>query len=152
MPFFDYILSLITNPADKVKLDKMGNLYIGSKNALDIQFLKENNISVIVSLCPVNASLKKIRHYRYKVNDHVSDESRLKQFLPTILNTIHRERTLGHNVLVHCRAGIQRAPTVVTEYLKQYYQMSTALAIQRVRSVRPIAFINGYTFKGILGI
>lgn len=147
------ILGLITNPADKVLNNRqsVGSLWVGSQNALDLNFLARWNIRAVFSLCPVEDLLPPhIQHYRTHIRDHVNDQDKMKQLLPKLIQKIHLARLKGHNVLVHCQAGMQRAPTVVTVYLRTYYYQSFENAISKVRSIRPISFINGYTFSNIL--
>lgn len=120
----------------------MGSLWVGSMLALN-----QEDIGLVVSLCPVpNAATA------FVIRDHIDDQDRLIRLLPRIMATIHQARLQGLNVLVHCQAGMQRAPTVVTCYLKQYYYPDLPISeiMEKVRRVRPIAFANGITFKGIL--
>ena len=153
-------LSFMTNPADKmldsvwVKREPIGSLWVGSKLALRPNFLKENNIGTVVSLCPTEEVLPlHVKQHYYDVDDHVSNNDRLLLLLPNILETIHNDRLAGHNVVIHCRAGMQRAPTVTAKYLEKYYYNNRIKdVIKKIRNNRPIAFSNGYTFKKVLDI
>lgn len=157
------VLSLATNPADKVlsagwrglghERQPIGSLWVGSLNSLDRKFLSANHIGVVISLCPVEGTLSpSITHHYYEVNDDHKDIKRMKTLLPNVIDTIHRARLRGHNVLVHCRGGMQRAPTVTALYLKTYYYPNDPInkVIHKIQTVRPIAFSNGYTFKTLL--
>jgi protein-tyrosine phosphatase len=141
-------LSLISNPADQILTGghRLGSLWVGS-----ILAVNQKDIGLVVSLCPVENPLPS-RMVVYSVRDHIDDQDKLVWLLPHIMDTIHQARLRGLNVLVHCHAGMQRAPTVVTCYLKQYYYSHLPISkiIKKVRRVRPIAFANGITFKGLL--
>ncbi len=152
-------LSIVSNPADKILdsgwvLDRkpIGSLWLGSKLALDLEFLNKNEISTIISLCPTEEIFPPhIKQFKYDINDDVSHNNRMLRILPDMLKNIHYERLRGHNVLIHCRGGMQRAPTVTTMYLeKYYYNNKIKEIIKKIRNNRPIAFSNGYTFKKVL--
>lgn len=142
-------LSLISNPADQILKGghRLGSLWVGS-----ILAVNQKDIGLVVSLCPVEYNPLPSRVVVYSIKDHIDDQDKLTWLLPCIMDTIHQARLRGLNVLVHCHAGMQRAPTVVTCYLKKYYYSHLPIneIIKKVRRVRPIAFANGITFKGIL--
>lgn len=145
-----FALSIISNPADCLTpFTNRGKLWVGGLNAVTPSFISNNNIQVIVSLTPT-ALRDDVIHYRYKVRDHTSDQNRMAKLLPTITETIHKHRMNGDNVLVHCRAGVQRAPTVCTKYLERYGQQPMSKIIKQVRCHRPVAFCNGQTFSSLL--
>jgi len=156
MSIISGIISLSANPADMILKHvwlpgpdrrPLGSLWLGSINALTDKFLTTYNIGVVLSLCPVEQELPAhIKHYFVEVEDRLTDKARMFSLLPDMIRMIHRERLRGHNVLVHCRAGIQRAPTVVVMYLHKYYKYDVKTAILKIQKVRPIAFSNGYTF------
>ena len=160
MPLLEKLLSFITNPADRIldqgwTLDKqaIGSLWVGGLNALSLDFLQSNNIGVVISLCPVEEELPRhINHHKIQVRDHAEDRALMLQLIPGLMRIIHKERLQGRNVLVHCRAGMQRAPTVGTMYLNKYYYEDVHRAVSKVKKARPIAFSNGYTFRNVLGI
>jgi len=142
-----WALSLVSNPADQILKGghQLGSLWVGSVLAID-----QKDIGLIVSLYPV--ANPPLRSVVYSVRDHIDDQDKLAQLLPDIMATIHQARLQGLNVLVHCHAGMQRAPTVITCYLQRYYypHLTISEIIKKVRRVRPIAFANGITFKGLL--
>jgi len=143
-------LSLISNPADQILKGghRLGSLWVGS-----ILAINQKDIGLVVSLCPVENNPLPSRVV-YSVRDHIDDQDKLIWLLPRIMDTTHNARLRGLNVLVHCRAGMQRAPTVVTCYLKQYYYPHLPIneIIKKVRRARPIAFANGITFKRLLNM
>ena len=94
--------------------------------------------------------LKNIIHYRFRVPDIREANPQMQQMLPKIISLIDAHLSLGHNVLVHCKAGIHRAPTVVAHYLQKYEGYNVRSAVNLIRSVRPIAFYDGNTFDLVL--
>ena len=152
-------LSIVSNPADLIlntgwshRKQPLGSLWLGSKLALDRDFMDKHNITRIISLCPTEHIFPAhVEQYSFEVEDHISHNRRMIKILPGILDKIHQLRLSGHNVLVHCRAGMQRAATVVAKYLeKYYYQNRIKDIIKKIKTRRPIAFSNGYTFKDVL--
>jgi protein-tyrosine phosphatase len=145
-------ISGMINPADLILPAQtgygrptIGALYLGSVSALTVEFLRKNNITVIVSMTRVPA-IKSVKHLQYPIPDHRSSNQRMQQILPQICADIHRYRMAGHNVLVHCYAGIHRAPTVVCHYLQRYEGHSVNSCVNLIRRARYIAFIDGNTF------
>jgi hypothetical protein len=138
--------NVITNPADMILKgsNKEGSLYLGSILATEPHFIRDNNINVVISMIPING-LNMI-HYTYYVKDNISDQNKFKSLIPTITAQIDAHRKAKLNVLVHCRAGIHRAPAVVVHYLQRYKGMSLEDSFNLVRTKRYVAFINGSTF------
>jgi protein-tyrosine phosphatase len=87
-----------------------------------------------------------MKHYQFYVPDERSANNTLQQMMPHITSIIHAHRLAGRNVLVHCYAGMHRAPTVVAQYLQRYEGHTVDSAVKHIRSARPIAFIDGNTF------
>lgn len=54
----------------------------------------------------------------------------------------------GHTVLVHCREGINRAPTICALYLAATENISFAEAWQQVRAIRPQVYEKSRTISG----
>jgi protein tyrosine phosphatase len=154
MSIIEKIISYASNPADMVlRGTGVGSLWVGGRNVTD-DFLFDKNISTVISLCHIDRKLPShIKHYRIDIKDSsdFDNQYRMIRLIPGLLSIIHLSRLSGHNVLVHCRAGMQRAPTVVAMYLHKYYYNDIIHAISKVKKVRPIAFCNGYTFRQVLG-
>lgn len=122
-----------------------GALYLGSVKALKPEFLHRHRISVIISMTPVQR-IPGMHHYRYEVQDHRSANRLMQSLLPGITDIINMHRKAGQNILVHCYAGIHRAPTVVSHYLQRYRGQSVNRSVLVIRTARPIAFYDGNTF------
>ena len=107
-------LSIVSNPADKILdsgwvLDRrpIGSLWVGSKLALEMDFLTKHQITTIISLCPTEEIFPPhIAQFKYDIDDDVTHNNRMLKILPEMLENIHYERLRGHNVLIHCRAGM----------------------------------------------
>lgn len=63
---------------------------------------------------------------------------------PRILDVIRDEIMRGGKVLVHCYAGVSRAPTIVILYLMKYHGYNRRQAIRYVKKKRSI--INPLNF------
>jgi len=59
--------------------------------------------------------------------------------LEEVLATVHVEVSAGQPTLVHCHAGKDRTGLALTAYLVRYHGLGVEEAIERVRSVNPIA-------------
>jgi len=109
-----------------------GSLWLGNyKSALDAQFIKNNNISVIVNcsvdlpyiydIIDVNShGLSKLETFRIPVYDSLLDHDIyiMEQYYHTVIPFIIKKLLKEHkNVLVHCHAGAQRSASVVAAVL-----------------------------------
>lgn len=109
--------------------DNNASIWIGNKNAaLDLNFLKKENISVIVNCTshlpfiyelsdiPINL----LETIRIPINDTSNEidncimESKLKIMLPFIYKKFKVEHK---NILIHCHAGISRSASVTAAVL-----------------------------------
>ncbi|MHB1953278.1 MAG: dual specificity protein phosphatase family protein, partial [Sulfobacillus sp.] len=86
--------------------------------------------------------------YRLSVHDDLQPESlaTMLNSLPHVTRVIRESLSLGHQVLVHCYAGMQRSATVVCAYLMRYHGMSMHNAMWLIRQKRPIAFFPQANF------
>lgn len=110
------------------------NIWLGNyKSALDIDFLKQNNINFIVNCTPnmpfyyeiytppETDNLHKIETYRIPVNDSLLErdfilmEKYFKIVIPLLVKKYTKEK---RNILIHCHAGKQRSAIVVAALLK----------------------------------
>lgn len=124
----------------------MGDLHVGSILSTGDTFIREKNIQVVISMIHIPDPPGTI-HYTYYIPDNRSSQSQFDRMIPEITALIQAHRKAGLNVLVHCRAGIHRGPAVIAHYLKRYRGLSTENAIEVIKQARPIAFIDGSTFR-----
>jgi len=121
---------LYGNDADEI----IPGLWLGNyKPALDLDFIKQNNITVIIN-CTADIpfynemfdpkllkQLPKIETFRISVYDSLLEkdiilmEEYLKYVLPFMLKKYINEKK---KILIHCKAGAQRSAIVVAAFLK----------------------------------
>lgn len=110
------------------------------KPPLDLEFIKKNNIDVIINCTPDipfynemfdEKSLKKIKNietFRISVYDSLLEkdillmEEYLKYILPFMLKKYVQEKK---NILIHCKAGAQRSAIIVAAFLKVLLDKNT---------------------------
>lgn len=142
------------------------NLWLGNGNdALNQQFINENNINVVVNCTPNIPFYNNITFkYRIPVNDDLQDESMNKMFvamdhlIPFLVKHINR----GDRILIHCYAGMQRSAIVTMGLLSALSfnktfnnstitQKSLENYINNIKKYmsdcRPIVFTPGMNFK-----
>jgi hypothetical protein len=130
------------------------NLFLGNYiDSANLSFLKNNNIKVIINCSkdlPFYVDTNIVPYlYRLPVNDDLRDESLfiMYQYLPNIIKTIKTHIDMGHNIYIHCHAGMQRSATVIAGYLMTYNKLSIDDAIKYIRERRKIAFIPMINFR-----
>lgn len=134
-------------------------LWVGdAKCALSPPFIKQNNISLIINCTKeIPAPFRHVKYMRIPVKDpgpfkniDQKDVNLMTQFLPHVVDIIYQEILNGGNVLIHCRAGVQRSAAVATAFLLKYYRknkgdhLTLQEAISLVLKNRPVAFYRGY--------
>lgn len=119
-------------------------LWLGDSVAsIDTDFLNSNNITVIFN-CTKDLPFSSIAGHKYRVpiDDNLQPEEirNMSLWSPEIALTILKEYNNGHNILVHCYAGMQRSAASVALFLIAGYHLSPVASINYIRSRRPIAF------------
>jgi protein-tyrosine phosphatase len=128
---------------NEIPLPNPGKLYISS--LYDLSEINKNNISVVISLCPVFQKLNHVIHYSYSVLDlpNSSNVEKMKAILQTTRSLMYLYLSNGKNVLVHCHAGISRSSTVVIDYICSYFKFPNCISqtdcvYTYVKQYRPI--------------
>lgn len=138
--YFFYFIDILfsRNHIDNV----LPNLYIGNiYTALNKDILTKNNIDVIIN-CSTDIPFIKLDSikmtYRFPIDDDLSEKhiDNMAQNIDKYVDIIRTHIKNNHNVYVHCRAGIQRSPSVIIGYLIKYNDMDLTQAIHYLRSVR----------------
>ena len=123
--------SFITQVAD--------NLFFGGQiGATDLGTLQSFGIQVIVNL--ISSKLINLfqDYFVYENFDLIDDfENDICQQLQSITETIKRHILEGRKVLVHCRKGVSRAPTVVAAYLIRCNNFLIDRALSTVKNANP---------------
>jgi len=116
---------------------------------MDPTFIKDHHINVIVN-CSTNIQFHKnilnsplIKKYRVSVDDDLSIISIMKmtKILQHISPILNKHLNLGHVILIHCRAGIQRSASVMAGLFMYRYNLTKWESIQLIRSKRLLVFL-----------
>jgi len=136
----------------------VNGLWVGDANAsINCPFIKINGISMIINCTKsLPSDFRHVRYIRVPIrdpgpNNNISqrDVSLMAQFLPHLVDIMYKEILSGGNILVHCRAGVQRSAAVAAAFLLKYHQKSNGEpltvddAVQIVLAQRPVAFYRG---------
>ena len=114
---------------------------IAAENAI---FLKNNNISCIVSVAKTRLLLPK--HLEIDILSIPVDDSpivNLKKHFQACFKFLNEKRNAKKNVLVHCMAGVSRSSTIVIGYIMSIKEMGFEEAYQFVKQRRSIVSPNG---------
>jgi|FrelakmetLWP11LW_1041352.scaffolds.fasta_scaffold00058_22 hypothetical protein len=129
---YDLTSTLIYNKPNVTEI--IPGLWLGNyQSAIDIDFLKKNDINFILN-CTSNTSffneihskkslskLQDIEIYRIPVNDSLLERDfiLMEKYLKIILPMLVKKYIDKKNILIHCQAGKQRSAIVVAALLKQ---------------------------------
>lgn len=125
-------------------------LYLGAVSAAqDKKFITKHKIKRIVSI----GADPKIQHdgvvyHRFRIKDSI--DSDITQLFDDVNRVLEEGRERKECVLVHCKAGISRSPTLVIAYLMKYLDTSLKDALHQVLAARPSASPNGRFMKELI--
>lgn len=120
-------------------------LWLGDyHSAVDNDFIKNNNISLIINCTMGIPSIrdKNVKVLRLSVEDNPSDFKNLEIMflnLPKYTKIIHENLCSGKNILVHCHAGKQRSFAVIVAFFAKYTNLPLDHIIDLIKTKRPIA-------------
>jgi len=128
------------------------NIYISNfKTSNNEELLKKYKITCIINITNTcsNNYYNRIDYNRFSLKDNKSEDQikKLENILEYDIDGMHNKIIKGHNVLVHCHYGIQRACMYVSAYVMKYYNYNMLESIEFIKSKRPIAFRGGISFK-----
>lgn len=131
------------------------NLWLGNyKSSTDIEFLKKNNIKLIINLSKNLdfVDLNDIQKFRIPIHDNLSQESNIGmiKYFDKSYNLVDSYLKKDLGVLIHCRAGMQRSATLTALYLMKKYKISSIEAIRQIKHIRCVAFFIRPNFKSVL--
>jgi len=136
---------LVKQPPTKI----LENLYVGAQTDVNEKFLKENDISAVLT----------IQSQNIQPSDHITQLVQELKFIsiPDLVSadiSQHFEETIDFidrqkKTLVHCAYGKSRSVTICIAYLMKRHRKSFSDAFQYVRHKRPIAEPN-FSFLGQL--
>jgi protein-tyrosine phosphatase len=137
--FTEYDFSSESDTIDKIK----DYLYLGScKSALDVIHNKNLNITNILNLSGYNLYAPKFKIHQIAIDDDVSFP--INNYFNVTNEIINNVRKNNEKILVHCRAGHSRSPTIIIAYLMKYENMTFDEAYNYVNDIRHIAPNNGF--------
>lgn len=126
-------------------------VWLGNRFAAwDGDWLKANNIQVVFNCSKdieFHGSVKK--RYRVPVDDNLqaAEINNMTQWSPEIAYKVLREYKAGHNILIHCAAGMQRSAAVLTIFLITLTGERAPTLMSHIRRKRPIAFVPQANFR-----
>ncbi|KAI9471933.1 MAG: protein-tyrosine phosphatase-like protein, partial [Benjaminiella poitrasii] len=116
-------------------------VWLGGYRALESShFLKKNNITHILTLGHFKHCYQpnEFTHKIIPISDN--PEANIIQYFPETTEFIENALKNGHNILVHCLAGVSRSPTVLTAYLMATQKLRWKAALALIKQTRP--FVN----------
>nr|CCC15146.1 DUSP-like protein B [Fredericella sultana] len=126
--------------ASEASLSSIGDgIYLGdAKAAFDYELLQSLGVTDIVNVTAdvPNFYTSLFTYMRVPVED--TSSSNLKRYFVAVHAFIAQARQRGGAVLVHCRAGVSRSPTVVIAHLMLQNGWTSSRAIETVQKQRSI--------------
>lgn len=130
---------IVDTKPDNIPVHIADNIYLGSQDCADISTLTRYGIGRVLSIgVETQASCLSSLAYRF-VSCLDLPETALK---PVLLDCIRFIQASEEIVLVHCNAGVSRAPAVVIGYLMMVRKLSFWEAYDSVKSRRPCVSPN----------
>lgn len=119
----------------KFAVEVLPGLYLGNHYASTaLDWLTTHGIKAIVNVgAGKNKFEPSIIYHKIKIKD--STEVSIYPYLEEAVDFIQSNLKFGH-VLVHCRGGFSRSPTVVISYLIKYHKMTYQESYDLVKSKR----------------
>ena len=135
-----YALNCVQSNHQITKNIWLGNYYA----AQDIEFLKQNNIDIIINCTPniPHHFPDQFTYYRIPINDDKSIDANvyMSRLMLKYANILHHHTIHNRNIFIHCNAGAQRSATVLYSYIYKYGNYDSKSTIKFIKSRRPGAF------------
>lgn len=121
-------------------------LFVGSfEDSRDKYALESRNITHILSI--IENPVAHFKHISYLlIHAHDSPQQDLLKFFDESIEFLHKARTSGGSVLVHCRVGMSRSVTLTIAYIMSITKLNFPTVMNSVRGARKIAYPN-YGFQ-----
>eukprot|EP01017_Pseudomicrothorax_dubius_P020157 TRINITY_DN22090_c0_g1_i1.p1 TRINITY_DN22090_c0_g1~~TRINITY_DN22090_c0_g1_i1.p1 ORF type:complete len:207 (+),score=29.14 TRINITY_DN22090_c0_g1_i1:132-752(+) len=124
---------------------EQGALFLGSlQAAADTKLLAKHNIKAVLTV----AAGTRLTYRKSTVTEHMTIEAQdiesynIARHFEKAIGFIEKQRSAGHNVLVHCYAGVSRSAAVTIAYLMKTMKLTYERAHEMVRSRRRIICPN----------
>jgi len=136
-------------------IEIINNLWLGDyKDGLNTTFLKEKRINVIINATknlPFVQDLNNIEKIRVPLIDEVGEKliesnEKMEFYLDKIVEYIYKKLVLGRTVLVHCRKGRQRSPSLICAFLIKYSGMNLETVINLMKTKKGDIFYPSCNF------
>ncbi len=129
----------VTNQVSEI----LPGLYLTSFNGL--KSVESNNIDHTKTLV-INATtnLEVLAYFKITLRIPLLDtiECKIYDHLDSIADLINKYLKIGYNVIVHCKAGISRSPSLVIAYLIKYHGLSLNDALEFLKKKRSVVDPN----------
>ncbi|KAG8995332.1 hypothetical protein FRB94_009279 [Tulasnella sp. JGI-2019a] len=123
-------------------------LWLGDRlSAHNYESLKEDNIFYVLSVVDGYDLAIDPRLIRHSINIDDSESSDLLIHLPPAIVFIQKALDSGQGILVHCKAGISRSPSVVAAYLMFTRNVDVSTALSTIRGRRGFIYPNDSFMK-----
>jgi len=125
------------------------HLYVGSyENAMNELELKAKKITHILSLIGPSSTIDFVKHEHFPMSDHGKTD--VKQVLAWASEFIKEGQEGDNNLLLHCKIGQNRAPTLLIAYLMMNEKKKLYQAHKELKTLRPSVHINVLYAKQLL--
>jgi len=125
------------------------DLWVGDKRCIrDTKFLKDNKFKCIVNCSKkieINDDYMDAEYIHLMIGDksHTDlfrDNLELYKKFDDIIKFIHKYLCQNKAVLVYCKGGLQRAPTIIAGYIMRYGKVSSECAINYIKTKKDGVF------------
>jgi protein-tyrosine phosphatase len=136
--FTEYDFSKENDTVDYI----IGNMYLGScESCLDV-INNRPDIKYILNLSQYKLYAPEKKVLELNIDDYPDFE--ITPYFQQAHEFINKAKSNNENVLVHCRAGHSRSPTIIMSYMMKYYNMTYDQAFGLVNKQRKIAPNEGF--------
>ena len=108
----------------------------GYHSAKNLDCLKKHQISHVVNLtsqhCP-NLHSREIEYSSFVISDRANFD--LLSILDRIITIVQEKIEQGHRVLIHCKMGVSRAPSIVLAFLIKKMKMTYEAAFENLQKI-----------------
>lgn len=123
----------------------ISHIFLGSGNYAENKlWLTDNKISYIINIGQPQTSLISLLDDYLKIDLSDEETSNIKQFFEQTNEFIQKAISKDKNILIHCRAGLSRSPTIVCAYLMKYHKLNLMDAMIKISDKRGICPNRGF--------